>query len=103
MPKRRQRITVLSTEAASSRSMFALSSAVAKASDVSAADLAANLKDFLATIDTVFRGAASQNATFVPDEIELHLAVTASGGIQLVGTLNSAISTSIRIVLRRRP
>jgi len=63
--------------------------------------LAENLRSFLEHFNDVFAAQPQQLGAFEVDEIELHLAVNAEGGIELVGKLSAGAQASMKIVLRR--
>ena len=102
--KKSSRITLLTTldEVTDSRSAFpGPIRAMLKATELSQDDLSESLLRFLSTINAVLETAVDKDAKYVPDEIELNLVVNASGGVELVGKVNSGVQTSIKLVLRR--
>ncbi|MBW2293688.1 MAG: hypothetical protein JRG94_15460 [Deltaproteobacteria bacterium] len=79
-----------------------LTKAAARTVEVSATVLAESLSRVLMQFDKVLTDADSDEGPFSIRELELNLAVNASGGVELIGKLSSSVATSIRVVLSRR-
>lgn len=69
---------------------------------ISADTLATNLKDFLEKIKPVIEGQVAVIGEFSITEIELNLAINASGGIDLIGKFDAGIEGGITIKLTRQ-
>ena len=69
---------------------------------VNPADLANNLKDFLATLKPVIEAQTTKIGEFSVEEIELSLAINAKGGIELIGKFDAGIEGGIKIKLKRK-
>ena len=83
----------------------ALPSLAKKAStvvEVGADVLAQKLESFLTSFRPLIDVEKSNTSDFVIDEIELSLAVNASGGIELVGKLEGGAEASLKVKLKRR-
>ena len=63
--------------------------------------LSKNLKEFLQHIQPVFDEVSVAPGKFRINEIELKLAVSAEGGVKLVGEFSAGIETSITLKLSR--
>ena len=63
--------------------------------------LSKNLKEFLQHIQPVFDEVSVAQGKFRINEIELKLAISAEGGIKLVGEFSAGIETSITLKLSR--
>jgi len=64
--------------------------------------LSLNLKRFLETFKPVFEEQETQIGSFDISEIELMLAINASGGIELIGKVDVDIKGGIKIKLQKR-
>jgi hypothetical protein len=83
----------------------ALPSLAKKASavvEVGAEVLAQKVQNFLANFRPLTESSELKDSPFVVDEIELSLAVNASGGIELIGKVEGGAEASMKITLRRR-
>lgn len=72
-----------------------------KVSEVGAEVLASNFRSFLASFRDVLRDTDHSYEGFRLEEIELSLAVDASGKVSLVGEIGSGIQTSMVVRFRR--
>lgn len=72
-----------------------------RAVDVKPEELSAKLKAFLSGFESVLRECPPVIGGFSVDQIELNLAVNASGGIELIGKLSAGVQASIKLVLRK--
>lgn len=59
-----------------------------------------SLLDFIQNFNQVFQDAPSSNNFYV-DEIELSLAINASGGIELIGKATAGVEGGIKVTLKR--
>jgi len=64
--------------------------------------LANRLEEFFSSFDSVLERLPSSVAGFSIDELELTLAINASGGIEMIGKAEAGISTGIKFTLRRQ-
>jgi len=64
--------------------------------------LSKNLKDFLEKIKPVIESQTTAIGQFSVSEIELNLAINASGGIDLIGKFDAGIEGGITIKLTRK-
>ncbi len=69
---------------------------------ISSEKLAQNLQDFLESFKPVLEKQETKLGKFVINEIELNLAINASGGIDLIGKLDVGIEGGITIKLQRQ-
>ncbi len=63
--------------------------------------LSKNLKDFLQNIQPVLDEVSLSPGNFKINEIELNLAISAEGGIKLIGEFSAGFQTSITLKLSR--
>jgi len=64
--------------------------------------LANRLEEFFSSFDNVLEHLPSSVAGFSIDELELTLAINASGGIEMVGKAEAGITTGMKFTLRRQ-
>lgn len=69
---------------------------------VTSEKLSLNLKGFLEKFKPVFEQQETQIGNFEISEIELSLAINASGGIELIGKVEVGIEGGIKIKLQKR-
>ncbi len=75
--------------------------AVGHVAEVSSEQLSANIKSFVQKFSSAF-DAGIDTDLFTLDEIELTLAVSATGGVELVGKMDVAAQGSIKVKLKRK-
>ena len=63
--------------------------------------LSRNLQRFLSSFQIVLAEQPREIAGYEIDEIELNLAVSASGGIELIGKLSTGLQAGIKVKLKR--
>jgi hypothetical protein len=63
--------------------------------------LEGNLKKFLDDFEPALNSLTSQRGNFSVNEIEINLAITSKGGINLIGQLSIGIESSIKLKLSR--
>lgn len=64
--------------------------------------LADRLEEFFSSFDIVLSRLPDSIANFSVDELELTLAINASGGIEMVGKAETGITTGMKFTLRRQ-
>jgi hypothetical protein len=66
-------------------------------------DVLANcLEEFFSSFDSVLERLPNSVAGFSIDELELTLAINASGGIEVIGKAEAGISTGMKFTLKRQ-
>lgn len=64
--------------------------------------LANRLEEFFSSFDSVLKRLPSSVAGFSIDELELTLAINASGGVEIIGKVEVGITTGMKFTLRRQ-
>ena len=75
--------------------------AIAKTIEVSSEIMTAEVKAFACKFVDLLDGQALDGSGVTIEEVELALAVTASGGVQLLGSMTAGVQASITIKLKR--
>ncbi|MEW6199132.1 MAG: hypothetical protein AB1601_10800 [Planctomycetota bacterium] len=70
--------------------------------EIGSETIAKNLKRFLSSFQPILDAQDSTSTNFDIEEVEVHLTVNASGGVELVGKLETGAEASIKLTLRRR-
>jgi len=70
--------------------------------EVDSSALSENLKVFLRKIQATIEDSSVEGSSYSIDEVELTLAVNASGGIELVGKLSAGAQAGIKVKLKKR-
>jgi len=65
--------------------------------------LADRLEEFFSSFGNVLQRLPPETAGFSVDEVELTLAINASGGVELVGQAEAGLSTGLKFTLKRKP
>ena len=65
-------------------------------------DIVGQMHIFLDNFQKIFEEQSQDSNSFIIDEIELNLAINASGGIELVGKANAGIEGGIKVKLKRK-
>lgn len=61
-----------------------------------------NIEQFISQFGPLLDERSQQTRGYVLDEIELSLAVTAKGGVELIGKMEAGAEASIKVKLKRR-
>jgi hypothetical protein len=70
--------------------------------EIGSETIAKNLRRFLTSFQPVLDAQDATSSSFEIEEVEVHLTVNASGGVELVGKLETGAEASIKLKLRRR-
>jgi len=65
-------------------------------------DIVSQMHIFLDSFQQIFEEQSQTSNNFVIDEIELNLAINASGGIELIGKATAGIEGGIKVKLKRK-
>jgi hypothetical protein len=76
--------------------------AALEVSEVRIADLADNLGDLMAQVQTAFEKAGHVASSLTVEEIELNIGINAKGGLALIGKLEAGMEAGIKVKLKRR-
>ena len=62
---------------------------------------AKNLSSFLSKVQMVLNSVSVETSAYAVEEVELHLMLNGSGGIELVGNLQAGVQSGIKVRLKR--
>jgi len=65
-------------------------------------DITSQMHTFLDNFQKIFEEQSQTSNNFIIDEIELNLAINASGGIELIGKATAGIEGGIKVKLKRK-
>lgn len=71
-------------------------------SEVRVSDLAENLGNLLAQVQSALEKAQQVASSFTVEEIELNIGINAKGGLALIGKVEAGMEAGIKIKLKRR-
>jgi len=77
-------------------------SAPIEVSEVRVSDLAENLGDLLAQVQSAFEKAQHVASSLAVEEIELNIGINAKGGVALIGKFEAGMEAGIKVKLKRR-
>ena len=104
MTKKKHEITVWTTFSGddTQNALPSFTKGTIKAVQVTSDTLAKNLESFLSNLESVIQVNPPNDSPFYIDQMELNLAVNASGGIELLGKLEGGAQAGIKITLKRK-
>ena len=69
---------------------------------ISQDEIAKNIKEFLDSSNSILDVDTSKESKLYVDELEISLAINASGGVELIGKLEAGAQAGIKIKLKRK-